>query len=142
MLGKGVYELAYFGGVVVEMEQWLVVMQGCGLRRKRNSAEPHVLVMTATPIPRTLALTLYGDLDVSVLNELPPGRTPIVTRRVVDERAEEVWGFVRKQAEAGHQAYIVYPVIEGSKDDQPELDFAHDPEEEAGTADRSSAKTE
>jgi ATP-dependent DNA helicase RecG len=97
--------------------------------------------MTATPIPRTLALTLYGDLDVSVLNELPPGRTPIVTRRVVDERAEEVWGFVRKQVEAGHQAYIVYPVIEGSKDDQPELDFAHDPDAEAAAIEEGSAKT-
>jgi len=74
--------------------------------------EPDVLVMTATPIPRTLALTIYGDLDTSVLDELPPGRTPITTRKVGDERADEVWQFVRKQAAAGHQAYIVYPVIE------------------------------
>ena len=57
--------------------------------------------MTATPIPRTLALTLYGDLDVSVINELPPGRTPIVTRRISDDRADEVWKFVGKQVEAG-----------------------------------------
>jgi hypothetical protein len=85
-----------------------------------------VLVMTATPIPRTLALSLYGDLDVSVLDELPPGRTPIVTRRVPGEEAEKVWEFVRKQVAQGRQAYIVYPVIEGSKDDQPELDFSHD----------------
>ncbi len=92
--------------------------------RKPNQAEPDVLVMTATPIPRTLALTLYGDLDVSVLDELPPGRTPIVTRRMPDERSAEVWDFVRKQVAAGRQAYIVYPVIEGSTDDQPELDFA------------------
>jgi len=68
--------------------------------------------MTATPIPRTLALTLYGDLDVSVLDELPPGRTPVVTRRVSDDRAGEVWEFLRKQVQAGHQAYVVYPVIE------------------------------
>jgi ATP-dependent DNA helicase RecG len=135
-------EFANLGLVVVDEQHRFGVMQRFRLMKKPNAAEPHVLVMTATPIPRTLALTLYGDLDVSVLNELPPGRTPIVTRRVVDERAEEVWGFIRKQVEAGHQAYIVYPVIEGSKDDQPELDFAHDPEEEAGTADRSSAKTE
>ena len=67
--------------------------------------------MTATPIPRTLALTLYGDLDLSVLDELPPGRTPIVTRRVSDERSPEVWDFLRKQVAAGHQAYVVYPVI-------------------------------
>jgi len=87
--------------------------------------------MTATPIPRTLALSLYGDLDISVLDELPPGRTPIVTRRVPGERSEEVWDFVRKQAAKGRQAYIVYPVIEGTRDDQPELDFSHDEAAEA-----------
>jgi ATP-dependent DNA helicase RecG len=81
-----------------------------------NSAEPDVLVMTATPIPRTLALTLYGDLDVSVLDELPPGRTPIVTRSVADESADKVWDFVRKQVSAGHQAYVVYPVIEENEE--------------------------
>ena len=80
------------------------------------SAEPDVLVMTATPIPRTLALTLYGDLDLSVLDELPPGRTPIVTRRVSDERSPEVWEFVRKQVAAGHQVYVVYPVIEENEE--------------------------
>ena len=79
-------------------------------------AEPDVLVMTATPIPRTLALTLYGDLDISVLDEMPAGRTPIVTRRVGDERADEVWQFVRKQVTAGHQAYVVYPVIEENEE--------------------------
>jgi ATP-dependent DNA helicase RecG len=79
---------------------------------KPTDPEPDVLVMTATPIPRTLALTLYGDLDLSVLDELPPGRTPVVTRSVPDERAPEVWDFVRKQIGAGHQAYVVYPVIE------------------------------
>jgi ATP-dependent DNA helicase RecG len=89
-----------------------------------DELEPDVLVMTATPIPRTLALTIYGDLDVSILNELPPGRIPSVTRRVSDERAADVWGFVRKQVAAGRQAYVVYPVIEGSDDEQPELDFA------------------
>src|SRR5713226_9060734 len=81
-------------------------------RSSAASVEPDVLVMTATPIPRTLALTLYGDLDISVLDEMPPGRTPIVTRRISDERSEEVWQFVRKQVAAGHQAYVVYPVIE------------------------------
>jgi ATP-dependent DNA helicase RecG len=85
-------------------------------REKQPSAEPDVLVMTATPIPRTLALTLYGDLDVSVLDEMPPGRTPIVTRRVSDERSGEVWEFVRKQVAAKHQAYVVYPVIEESEE--------------------------
>jgi ATP-dependent DNA helicase RecG len=80
------------------------------------TAEPDVLVMTATPIPRTLALTIYGDLDISVLDEMPPGRTPIVTRRVGDERADEVWQFLRKQVTAGHQAYVVYPVIEENEE--------------------------
>jgi ATP-dependent DNA helicase RecG len=72
--------------------------------------------MTATPIPRTLALTLYGDLDISVLDEMPPGRTPIVTRRISDDRSAEVWEFVRKQVAAGHQAYVVYPVIEENEE--------------------------
>jgi ATP-dependent DNA helicase RecG len=89
-----------------------------GRPREQSSppGEPDVLVMTATPIPRTLALTLYGDLDVSVLDEMPPGRTPIVTRRVGDERSAEVWQFVRKQVAAGHQAYVVYPVIEENEE--------------------------
>jgi ATP-dependent DNA helicase RecG len=78
-------------------------------------AEPDVLVMTATPIPRTLALTLYGDLDLSVLDELPPGRTPIVTRCGADDESPKVWEFVRKQVAAGHQAYVVYPVISEKK---------------------------
>ncbi len=94
-------------------------------------SDPDVLAMTATPIPRTLALTLYGDLDVSVIDQMPPGRTPIVTRRTTDERAADVWDFVRKQVAQGRQAYLVYPVIEGSKDDQPELDFARDEDEQA-----------
>jgi ATP-dependent DNA helicase RecG len=80
--------------------------------------------MTATPIPRTLALSLYGDLDLSVLDELPPGRTPILTRQVSDDLAGEIWTQVREQVRMGHQAYVVYPVIEGAKEDQPELDFA------------------
>jgi ATP-dependent DNA helicase RecG len=87
-------------------------------RSSTSSGEPDVLVMTATPIPRTLALTLYGDLDISVLDEMPPGRTSIVTRRVGDERADEVWQFVRKQVAAGHQAYVVYPVIEENEESE------------------------
>jgi ATP-dependent DNA helicase RecG len=86
------------------------------------AAEPDVLVMTATPIPRTLALTLYGDLDLSVLDELPPGRTPIVTRRVADDRSSEVWDFVRKQVQKGHQVYVVYPVI--AENEESELKAA------------------
>lgn len=128
-------EFDRLGLIVVDEQHRFGVMQRFRLMKKPNQAEPDVLVMTATPIPRTLALSLYGDLDVSVLDELPPGRTPIVTRRVTDERAEDVWNFVRKQVAQGRQAYIVYPVIEGAKDDQPELDFSHDePESETHTA--------
>jgi ATP-dependent DNA helicase RecG len=87
-----------------------------------TTAEPDVLVMTATPIPRTLALTLYGDLDLSVLDELPPGRTPIVTRRITDDRSPEVWDFVRKQVAKGHQVYVVYPVI--AENEESELKAA------------------
>jgi ATP-dependent DNA helicase RecG len=126
-------EFKNLGLVVVDEQHRFGVLQRFRLMKK-DGAEPDVLVMTATPIPRTLALSLYGDLDLSVLDELPPGRTPIVTRQVADERSDEVWEFVRKQVKKGHQAYVVYPVIEGPKDDQPELDFAlpdEAPEEEA-----------
>ena len=87
-----------------------------------TTGEPDVLVMTATPIPRTLALTLYGDLDLSVLDELPPGRTPIMTRCVSDEESPKVWEFVRKQVTAGHQVYVVYPVI--AENEESELKAA------------------
>ncbi len=127
-------EFDRLGLVVVDEQHRFGVMQRFKLMKKPNQPEPDVLVMTATPIPRTLALSLYGDLDLSVLDELPPGRTPIVTRRVTGERAEEVWEFVRKQVALKRQAYIVYPVIEGTKDDQPELDFSHDPEGEIEAA--------
>jgi ATP-dependent DNA helicase RecG len=123
-------EFHKLGLIVVDEQHRFGVMQRFRLMRKPTDAEPDVLVMTATPIPRTLALSLYGDLDLSVLDELPPGRTPVVTRRVADERAEEVWKFIREQAAKGHQAYVVYPVIEGAKDDQPELDFAPPEQEE------------
>jgi ATP-dependent DNA helicase RecG len=92
------------------------------LQRKRlmdkaasHGHAPHVLVLTATPIPRTLSLTLYGDLDVSVLDELPPGRTPIQTRLSSEPHLPGVWEFLRREVQSGHQAYIVYPVIEESK---------------------------
>ncbi len=91
-------------------------------KSRTDSAEPDVLVMTATPIPRTLALTLYGDLDLSVLDELPPGRTPILTRRVSDDQSPKVWEFVRKQVTAGNQVYVVYPVI--AENEESELKAA------------------
>ena len=124
-------DFANLGLVIVDEQHRFGVQQRFKLMRKPGAdgriTDPDVLAMTATPIPRTLALTLYGDLDVSVIDEMPPGRTPIVTRRTTDERVVEVWDFVRKQVTQGRQAYLVYPVIEGTKDDQPELDFAHDP---------------
>ena len=119
-------EFDRLGLVVVDEQHRFGVLQRFKLMKKPNQPEPDVLVMTATPIPRTLALSLYGDLDLSTLDELPPGRVPIVTKRVPGERSEEVWDFVCKQVTQGRQAYIVYPVIEGSKDDQPELDFSRD----------------
>ncbi len=125
-------DFARLGLVVVDEQHRFGVLQRFRLMKKPGAAEPDLLAMTATPIPRTLALTLYGDLEVSVLNELPPGRTPIVTRQLTDERADEVWEFLRKEVARGHQAYIVYPVIEGPKSDQPELDFL--PDEAAGAA--------
>jgi ATP-dependent DNA helicase RecG len=115
-------EFNKLGLVIVDEQHRFGVMQRFRLMKK-GEAEPDTLVMTATPIPRTLALTLYGDLDTSILDELPPGRTPIATRRVSDERAGEVWDFVRKQVKAGRQAYVVYPVIEGIAEEQPEREF-------------------
>ena len=118
------------GLVIVDEQHRFGVQQRFKLMKKPGAdgvaTDPDVLAMTATPIPRTLALTLYGDLELSVIDQMPPGRTPIVTRRTTDEHADEVWEFVRKQVAQGRQAYLVYPVIEGSKDDQPELDFPHD----------------
>ena len=94
-------EFDKLGLVIVDEQHRFGVMQRFKLMKKADAAEPDVLVMTATPDPANLALTLYGDLDTSVLDELPPGRTPIKTTRVGDERAEEVWQFVRKQVAAG-----------------------------------------
>jgi ATP-dependent DNA helicase RecG len=133
-------EFDRLGLVVVDEQHRFGVLQRFRLMKKPNQPEPDVLVMTATPIPRTLALSLYGDLDLSVLDELPPGRTPIVTRRVSAERSDEVWAFIRKQVAQKRQTYIVYPVIEGSSDDQPELDFSHDPEAVPEPAPRKTAR--
>lgn len=82
---------------------------------KKNSIPPHILVMTATPIPRTLAMTLYGDLDVSVIDELPPGRKPIHTVHYFDSSRLKVFGFMKKQIELGRQIYVVYPLIKESE---------------------------
>jgi len=108
---------ARLGFVAIDEQHRFGVMQRKRLMDKAASRghAPHVLVITATPIPRTLSLTLYGDLDVSVLDELPPGRTPIATRLTSEPHLPGVWEFVRREVEAGHQGYVVYPVIEESK---------------------------
>ncbi len=103
-------EFAKLGLVVIDEQHRFGVMQRFQLIRK--GPPPDVLVMTATPIPRTLALTLYGDLDFSVIDELPPNRTPIETRLVLERDRERAFEFVRDKVKAGGQAYVVYPVIE------------------------------
>jgi ATP-dependent DNA helicase RecG len=101
------------GFVIVDEQHRFGVLQRKRLIEK--GASPHVLVMTATPIPRTLALTLYGDLDLSVIDEMPPGRTPIETRWSDEGQLPGVWEFVRREIARGRQAFVVYPVIEESK---------------------------
>ena len=125
-------EFDSLGLVIVDEQHRFGVQQRFKLMKKPGAGDPDVLAMTATPIPRTLALTVYGDLDVSVIDEMPPGRTPIVTRRTTEDRSAEVWTFVRKQVGLGRQAYVVYPLVEGAKDDQPELDFAKEEDQGAG----------
>ena len=101
------------GLVVIDEQHRFGVMQRASLRRKGEN--PDVLVMTATPIPRTLSLTLYGDLDVSVIDELPRGRKPVKTVVMTDAEKGKAYGFVREQVEEGRQAYFVYPLIEDSE---------------------------
>lgn len=105
---------ASLGMVVIDEQHRFGVAQRARLWSK-NSRPPHVLVMTATPIPRTLAMTLYGDLDVSVIDELPPGRKPIETLHQFDNRRESLYRSVRKQLIEGRQVYIVYPLIKESE---------------------------
>jgi len=108
---------ARLGFVAIDEQHRFGVLQRKKLMDKAASHghSPHVLVLTATPIPRTLSLTLYGDLDVSVLDELPPGRTPIETRTTTEPHLAGVWELLRREVAAGRQGYIVYPVIEESK---------------------------
>ena len=110
-------EFRRLGFVAIDEQHRFGVLQRKRLMDKaaRHGNAPHVLVLTATPIPRTLSLTLYGDLDVSVLDELPPGRTPIATRLTTELHLPGVWEFLRREVAAGHQGYVVYPVIEESK---------------------------
>ena len=105
---------ARLGVVVVDEQHRFGVAQRARLWAK-SEQPPHVLVMTATPIPRTLAMTLYGDLDVSVIDELPPGRKPIVTSHVFDSRMPSLYDGIRRQIALGRQVYIVFPLIEESE---------------------------
>ncbi len=106
-------KFARLGLVIVDEQHRFGVLQRKRLIEKGTS--PHVLVMTATPIPRTLALTLYGDLDISIIDELPPARTPIETRWATESQRAGVWEFLRREIAAGRQAFVLYPVIEESK---------------------------
>lgn len=110
------------GFVVIDEQHRFGVVQRAGMWAK-NRKPPHILVMTATPIPRTLAMTLYGDLDVSVIDELPPGRKPVTTQHIFRNRSDEMYSFIRKQIENGRQAYVVYPLItESEKSDLKNLE--------------------
>ncbi len=106
-------EFHRLGLVIIDEQHRFGVMQRYGLMRKGNA--PHTLVMTATPIPRTLAMTLYGDLDVSVIDELPPGRSPVITTVVEEDQRPMAYRLVREQVQQGRQAYVVCPIIEESE---------------------------
>jgi ATP-dependent DNA helicase RecG len=106
-------EFKNLGLVVIDEQHRFGVLQRGQLIKK--GWNPHILVMTATPIPRTLALTLYGDLDTSVINQLPPGRRPILTLWRSEEKLSEIYHFMREKIEGGQQAFIVYPLIEESE---------------------------
>jgi ATP-dependent DNA helicase RecG len=106
-------EFKRLGLAIIDEQHRFGVLQRLGLVQK--GVTPDVLVMTATPIPRTLSMTLYGDLDVSVIDQLPPGRKPILTKHYTADRTELAYSFIRKQIDEGRQAYVVYPVIEESE---------------------------
>lgn len=107
------------GLVVIDEQHRFGVAQRAKLWQKNIKTPPHVLVMTATPIPRTLAMTVYGDLDVSVIDELPPGRKPIITRHLYDRDRLRIFGFMKEEIAKGRQVYVVYPLIKESE----KLDF-------------------
>jgi ATP-dependent DNA helicase RecG len=104
---------AKLGLVVIDEQHRFGVMQRAELRAR--GLNPDVLVMTATPIPRSLAMTVYGDLEVSIIDELPPGRTPVETMVYGEDRRQEVKRLISREVKAGRQAYVVYPLIEGSE---------------------------
>src|SRR5690606_14255491 len=100
---------------IIEEQHRFGVAQRAKMQEKSEGYKSHILVMTATPIPRTLAMTLYGDLDQSEIDELPPGRKPVVTIHRYDKHRSSVFGFIREQLNAGRQIYLVYPLIEESE---------------------------
>lgn len=106
-------EFHKLGLAVIDEQQRFGVLQREAIGKK--GIAPHILIMTATPIPRSLALTLYGDMDVSVLDELPPGRQPITTKRYYENKRDEAYDFLRKELDKGRQAYVVCPLIEESE---------------------------
>jgi len=106
-------EFKRLGLAIVDEQHRFGVLQRLGLVQK--GVHPDVLVMTATPIPRTLAMTMYGDLDVSTIDQLPPGRKPILTKHYTSDRIEQAYSFMKQQIDEGRQAYVVYPVIEESE---------------------------
>jgi len=112
---EDIVQFQNLGLCIIDEQHRFGVAQRSKLWQKNPRVIPHVLVMTATPIPRTLAMTLYGDLDVSVIDELPAGRKEIVTVHRYDANRLRVFGFIREQIQAGRQAYIVYPLIEESE---------------------------
>jgi len=103
------------GLVIIDEQHRFGVAQRAKLWKKNEFTPPHVLVMTATPIPRTLAMTVYGDLDVSVIDELPPGRKPIQTLHFYENRRKQVYEFMHEQVDKGRQVYVVYPLIKESE---------------------------
>jgi ATP-dependent DNA helicase RecG len=105
-------KFAKLGLAIVDEQHRFGVRQRLELFKKGEEQHPDVLVMTATPIPRTLALTIYGDLDVSTIDELPPGRKPILTKHVQESAVHGVYSFLQQEVNAGRQAYVVYPVVE------------------------------
>lgn len=109
------------GLCVIDEQHRFGVAQRAALWKKKSKAKPHMLVMTATPIPRTLAMTVYGDLEVSVIDELPAGRKPIITWHKFEKGRLRVFGFLKEQIELGRQVYIVYPLIEESE----KMDYAN-----------------
>ncbi len=125
LFSQGV-EYRDLGLVIADEQHRFGVAQRGALAEKGGAVPPHVLVMSATPIPRTLALIIYGDLDVSVMDELPPGRTPVATFAVGEDKRQRMYGFVRKQVGLGRQVYIVCPAVEengGGWEDTPGMDL-------------------